>query len=102
MRDAEKRSLPVAWSLQGFDYSEAFDQAFWKTPDQEKHIRIRVWWLSNNAYRSCSATEKTVSSKEELQLSSEAEENLTRLLQLLDATDQDESVMKAEILRELA
>jgi hypothetical protein len=68
-------------------------QSFWRNPDEEQYIRIKAWWSSNSPYRD--------GSSQEFRLSSEQEDNLRRLLELLDADDPNESLMKAEILRQL-
>ena len=100
--DAEKRPLPVAWAMSDSGYLDIFHQALWKTLAQEKYIRIKAWWISNHACRSCSADETVSSSKDEEFLEpAEVEENLTKLLSLLDIDDQHDLIMRAEILREL-
>ena len=91
--DAEKKSLPGAGWVQGHHYEDMVRQSFWRTPDVEKYIRIRAWWSSNSPYRE--------NPTQEFRLSTEQEDNLRRLLELLDADDPHESLMKAEILREL-
>jgi hypothetical protein len=89
---AERRFRDSPW-VQGHHYDDMVRQSFWRTTDKEKYIRIRAWWSHNNAYRE--------NPTQEFRLSSEQEGNLRRLLQLLDANDPHESLMKAEILREL-
>lgn len=90
---SELRSLARAEFIYGHHYEDALRQELWKTEAQEKHIRIRAWWSFNNAYRE--------QATEDISLSPEQEANLLRLLQLLDANDPSESLMKAEIFREL-
>ena len=92
-RDAERRSLPDAKQVHGRDNDDLLHQAFWKSEAQEKYIRIRAWWSFNSAYRGHAT--------EEFNLSPEQEANLLRLLQLLSTNDPDESITRAEVLREL-
>jgi hypothetical protein len=92
-RDAKRRALPEAKPVYGPLYEDALHQAPWKTSAQEKYLRIRAWWSFNSAYRG-KVTKKFI-------ISPEQETNLLRLLQLLDANNPDESIMKAEIFREL-
>ena len=91
--DSDKQSFPRAEWLEGRHFEDMVHQAFWRTPDEEKYIRIRAWWSSNSPYRDGSC--------QEFRLSAEQEENLRRLLELLDADDPHGSLMKAEIFREL-
>lgn len=89
----QRRSLPSAIQVRGSHYRHALHQALWKTSAQEKYIRIRAWWSFNSAHRG--------NITEEFGISPEEEANLLRLLQLLDTNDPHDSIMKAEILREL-
>jgi hypothetical protein len=91
--DSDKRSHRQAPWVQGHHYEDMVRQSFWRTPDEEKYIRIRAWWSSNSAYRD--------GSSQEFLLSTEQEDNLRRLLQLLDPNDPHDLIMTAEILREL-
>lgn len=79
--------------FQEHHYEDALQQELWKTEAQEKLIRIRAWWSFNNDYRE--------QATEEFNLSPEQESNLFKILPLLDQNDLVESVMKAEVLREL-
>ena len=89
----ERKSLPDSWPVHGRDYEDVLHQALWKSESQEKYIRIRVWWSFNCAYRD--------QANEESCMPPEQEANLMRLLQLLDTNDPNESITKAEVLREL-
>jgi len=91
--NSDKRAFPNSGCVQGHHYEDMVRQSFWRTPDVEKYIRIRAWWSSNSPYRE--------NPTQEFRLSTEQEDNLRRLLELLDADDPHESLMKAEILREL-
>jgi hypothetical protein len=91
--DSEKKSLAGAGWIQGHHFEDMVRQSFWRNPEEEKYIRIRAWWSSNSPNRD--------GPSQEFRLSTEQEENLRRLLELLDADDPNESLMKAEIFREL-
>jgi len=91
--DSDKQSFPRAEWVEGRHYEDMVRQSFWRTGDEEKYIRIRAWWSCNSPYRD--------DSTQEFRLSAEQEENLRRLLRLLDADDPHGSLMKAEIFREL-
>ena len=91
--NSAERSFPNSGWVQGHHYEDMVRQSFWRNPEEEKYIRKRAWWLHNSAYRD--------DSTQEFRLTTEQEENMRRLVQLLDTDDPDESLMKAEILREL-
>ena len=62
------------------------------TQEKEKYLRIRAWWAGNDKRRT--ATVKKEMSKGEQQ-------NLESLVELLNAADEQECLMMAEIYREL-
>lgn len=107
--DPERRSLPHEISVGGNDYDELLDQSFWKTEDQEKYIRIRAWWSFNNGNRSNQLNELMLilylndseKIEKDFDLSPKQEDNLNKLLKLLDPNDQNDSIMRAEIYRQL-
>ena len=63
--------------------------------DDEKFIRVRIWWSFNDYFRN----------KQDDQITPEMEqlnnENLTALLKILDESDINELLMKAEVYRNL-
>lgn len=59
---------------------------------KERYVRIRVWWLKNDARRDA---------KKPKRLDRVEVENLRALVALLDEADQQQRIMKAEALREL-
>ena len=63
------------------------------TVDNEKYLRIRAWWAGNDKRRSASANRKDISKGEQ--------QNLESLVELLNAADEQECLMMAEIYREL-
>ena len=92
-QNSERRSLSEAKQVCSRDYEDLLRQKQWNNQTQEKYIRIRACWAFNAVYR--------FQPEEEFNMLAEQEENLRRLLQLLDTNKQDSLVMKAEILREL-
>ena len=62
------------------------------TREKEKYLRIRAWWAGNDKRRTA-ATKKDMSKGEK--------QNLQSLVELLDSTDEQDRLMKAEIKREL-
>ena len=92
-QDPERRSLPEATQVYSCDHENLLRQKSWNNPTQEKYIRIRVWWSFNAVYRHGHG--------EDFDMPAEQEENLRRLLQLMDTNKEDSFVMQAEILREL-
>lgn len=108
--DPERRSLPHGIHVGGTDYDDLLDQSFWKTEDQEKYLRIRAWWSFNSAYRSYTLKmpllcpelpESSGKVEKEFRLSSKQEDNLNKLLNLLNPDNQNDSIMRAEIYRQL-
>jgi hypothetical protein len=91
--DLSNPALLRAEEVSGRKYIDVLRRALWKTDAQEKYLRIRVWWLLNHVYRRPNA--------KKFILSPEQAKNLTRLLELLDPSDANDALMKAEIFREL-
>lgn len=60
---------------------------------QEKYLRFRAWWAANDVWRWLQ-NPKPIFSKEQVK-------NLKALSALLDESDQDQRIFKAEIAREL-
>jgi hypothetical protein len=63
--------------------------------DDEKFIRINIWWSFNDYFRNSNENEITPATD---RLNTE---NLTALLKILDETDKNEILMKVEVLRNL-
>jgi hypothetical protein len=85
--------LPPAEGVRDEGYETALRARPWKNRAQELYLRIRAWWWSNMPYREQSGTEFAVSEQNK--------ENLTRLLELLDTDDAHQTLMRAEIYRQL-
>jgi len=66
-----------------------------ETIPEEKFIRIRIWWSYNDYFRMGKGNEVTQDMQD---LNTK---NLTVLLKLLDESDQNDLLMKVEILRNL-
>lgn len=80
-------ALPVEVNLQ------IMRKALWRNTKEEIYVRIRVWWLFNAPYRTKTSLHFDVPEEQRV--------NLERLLQLLDAQEPNNAIMKAEILRAL-
>jgi hypothetical protein len=61
--------------------------------EKEIYLRFRAWWAANDAWR-CLPNPKPAFSQEQVK-------NLKALSELLDESDQDQRIYKAEIAREL-
>jgi hypothetical protein len=77
--NSPERSFRNSEWVQGHHFEDMVRQSFWRNPDEEKYVRIRAWWSHNSVYRE--------DLTQEFRLSAEQEDNLRRLLQLLDADD---------------
>lgn len=76
------------------DYFKAIDEGFAKTPEQERILRILAWWSSNDKFR-----ENNTASN--WSLSEAGRRNLEALIALLDESEVNDLIRKAEVLREL-
>jgi hypothetical protein len=74
------------------DFYEALAQP--TTPEKEKYLRIRAWWVANDVFRE----DPSVGNPD---FSSAAIANMNALFGLLGTTDEEDVLMKAEIAREL-
>jgi len=106
-RHPESRAIPAHWEsaevvkeLSAAEYLEALETGVARKREQELYIRLHAWWAANDSYRSSGKTTRKKSTNPP-QRSPEATMNLERLLDLLDVTDPEERLMKAEVLREL-
>lgn len=79
------------------EYYEAIRAGLARTPEQERNLRIFAWWRGNDAYREIGG----VAVAAEPRSLSARDENLQALLLLLDESDEDDLIMKAEVYREL-
>jgi hypothetical protein len=73
------------------DYVALLDKGV-SSPEKEGYVRLRLWWADNDVRRT-SATEIPISMREA--------SNMKAFAEMLDETDADDLVMKAEIYREL-
>jgi hypothetical protein len=78
-------------------YYRALEKGVAKDREQMKFLRILAWWRRNDAFRDDTSAE----SDTEVHLSLECKRNLHALADLLLETDDNECIMKAEVLREL-
>jgi hypothetical protein len=79
------------------EYYRALRVGLAANPEQERTLRLLVWWRRNDAFR-VAPQGITVNDAE---LSGTRRENLNVLVRLLDETDESDLLMKAEALREL-
>lgn len=84
-KDARRYESPVL-----DDYFELIDVV--ADPQKERYIRLRAWWGGNDERR-VNAAKPPMSSREMA--------NLTALANMLDESDDNDLVMKAEAMREL-
>lgn len=91
--NSAKQALPNAVDVRGARFKDVLRDAPWKTESQERYVRLRAWWASNDVYRG--------DKNQEFRLEPEQTANLERLLQLLDSSDPEDSLTIAELLREL-
>jgi len=105
-RDKSEK-IPSQWEsskhikeLSESEYLEAIRIKVAKNREQELYLRICAWWAGNDPFRfksqGVAGHPESVPSR-----SSEARMNLEKLLELLDVTDPEQRLMKAEVLREL-
>lgn len=85
-KDAIKYELPSHKDFHAFLEREI------ETLDKERYLRLRAWWAGNDARRSMNT---------EIRISPQEASNMTALAKLLDESDPDDLLMKAEIMREL-
>jgi hypothetical protein len=91
LKDLEKSIPPYAYgtAIDQKLVGRALKKTIWRTPEEEKYIRIRVWWKSNHPYRKYSS--------KYFDLVEKLVDLLARKLEPLDLTDPD----KVEMFREL-
>jgi len=68
-----------------------FNMAAVSDPQKERYVRLQTWWAFNDCRRE----------SQELPLSSIEIENLHAFINLLDENEENDRLMKAEVLREL-
>lgn len=93
-RNADNRALPTAHKPKLASYPALAERSPWRTAEEEKYVRMRAWWAWNDdRRRDPSASESP--------LPRQATVNCERLLEILVGTDDDQTIMRAEICREL-
>jgi len=103
----EAKRIPSNWKtaervreLSESEYFEAIRIGVAESKEQELHLRIWAWWAGNDLLRS--QGQSSVDQTQAVPIRSpEATANLERLLELLDTSNTDQRLMKAEVLREL-
>jgi hypothetical protein len=79
------------------EYYLAIEKNLAKDPDQEKFLRVLAWWRRNDAYRHSPRKR----AKTPLRMSDPCRKNLKALAGLLGESNNNDLIMKAEVLREL-
>src|SRR6516225_8217222 len=100
----ESPAAPLEWRRaepvqepEELGYYEAIRAGLARTRAQERNIRILAWWRSNDAHRAIGS----VAVAAEPQSVPGRDENLNALLLLLDDSNENDLLMKAEVYREL-
>jgi hypothetical protein len=101
----EKESAPTEWKRapqikapKENDFYKAIDEGLSENKQEEKNLRLTVWWQSNDCYRSGFSL---FGKKKEFLAPEERENNMEKLLGLLDKTNPNEQIIATEILRQL-
>jgi hypothetical protein len=89
---ADFADVPFADEPSIVDYDRALETGMATTPEKERYVRMRRWWVANDPVRSSAATAATDATHRA---------NLLTLLSLLDDSVPDQRLMSAEIHREL-
>ena len=88
-----KRAEPVK-HLTIEEYIEALDAGVGTDSEKERHLRVHFWWAVNDIVRRDANAQIPTSYAQKLN------ENLAKLSALLDESDPNDRIMKAEIARE--
>jgi hypothetical protein len=78
------------------EYYAAIDNGLARDPTQQRVLRILAWWQRNNAYRGVGC-EQII----DVIVTDACRQNLETLASLLDLQEENDRLVKAEILREL-
>jgi hypothetical protein len=99
----EWRSAVYVQEPEELDYYQGIRANLARNPDQERTLRILAWWRSNDAFRHANRLipPGRVAATTARRNLSEWDENLRALLFLLDESNENDLVMKAEVYREL-
>jgi hypothetical protein len=79
------------------EYYEALESGLAVEPEQQRALRVLAWWRRNDAYRDVSHMHPGTT----VTLTAACRRNLEALVDLLDAENESDAIMKAELLREL-
>jgi len=95
LEDQKYQNAQTARSLSLNDYSTALKKEVYTSDEEEIYIRKRLWWCFNDKVRD--GKWLFISEGNSQRWS----ENTNRLMELLDATDDNEKIMLAELNRNL-
>ena len=86
-------AAPVVCEPAETDYYQALQDGLAANSQQERTLRVLAWWRRNDTFRNGGETESVSTAA--------SRTNLEDLVRLLDGTDENDQLMKAELLREL-
>lgn len=96
----EWTSAPQVRELSADELLEAIASGVARTREEELHLRMLAWWAGNDPVRACSGGESD-SRRGAPEQRGSVRENMERLWGLVDPTDLEERLIKAELAREL-
>ena len=82
----------ISYKIPSIDDYVALLEKGLSSQEKERYVRLHLWWADNDVRRT-SVTEVPISAREA--------SNMTAFAEMLDETDADDLVMKAEVMREL-
>ncbi len=82
----------ITYELPSLDDYFAILEKGLETPGKERYVRLRAWWAGNDTRRN---------KETEIHISAREASNLTAFAQMLDESDANDLLMKAEVMREL-
>ncbi len=79
------------------EYYQALEKGLGGDSQQERNLRVLAWWRRNDAFRdACQAQAGSIAATP-----AKCRKNLEALASLLDEADENDCLMRAEVLREL-
>lgn len=95
--DPAWRAAPVVQEPSEKEYYHALQKGLAADSQQERTLRVLAWWRRNDKFRDARQAEAVSIAT----ASGPGRNNLKHLLRLLDEADENDRLMKAEVLREL-
>ena len=92
----EWKQAPKVQTPNEDDFYQAIDNGLPQNKKEEKNLRVTAWWQSNDRYRGdLLSTEK----KNDEPVLKKREDNMKKLLGLMDKTNPNDQIMSAELFR---